>query len=467
MELEAVFKQLKQDFSVNPNLSQDERRKNLLLLKQLLQENASDLARAVSSDFSYRPYYETYLLEIFIALNAINYCLKHLKKWMKKRKRQVAWLFKPAHAYLLPQSLGVTGIIVPWNYPLLLALEPLIYALAAGNVVMIKMSELTPQTGATLSGLIKNSPLGRRVAIVNGDIEVSREFAGLPFAHLLFTGSTAVGKKIMEAAARNLTPVTLELGGKSPALVSKTINPNDFKRLFMGKLVNAGQTCIAPDYLLIPQGWEKRIENLLKDFIAHHYPQLPNNGDYCSVISDDHKERLEELIRDAREKGADIVQIGQEVEQGRKMPFFLLLNVNASMRVMQEEIFGPVFPVVAYDSFADAIDKINLLANPLVIYYFGDDRKEKEMLQKKTLSGALSINDTLTHVAIDDLPFGGVGASGMGHYHGQEGFDLFSKLKPVFVQKRLSPVTWFYPPHGKLVHYLLTWIAGIRLKEKK
>lgn len=468
MELKTRFKRLVQETRVNPYLSCEERQLTLQQLKRLLQKNAIELAQAVNDDFSHRAYQETLLLEIFPSINAIDYCLKNLKKWMKIRKKPVLWLFKPASAYVFPQSLGVVGVMVPWNYPLYLALVPLVYALAAGNRVMIKISELTPKTGEILARLVSQEGIeDSLITIVNGDVAVAKKFANLPFNHLLFTGSTAVGREIMATAAKNLTPVTLELGGKSPVIISNSVNPNYFSRLFMGKLYNAGQTCIAPDYLLVPKGWEPRIERFSKEFMARHYPNLESNPDYSCLISAKHKERLQAYLDDAREQNAQIIQIGKFGSQKQKMPFHLVLNVNNSMLLMQEEIFGPILPVISYESFDEAIDFINKRPKPLVIYYFGEDKQERKALELKTLSGALTINDTLTHIAIDALPFGGIGESGIGCYHGQEGFDRFSKLKPVFSQRRFAPITWFYPPYGKLIRYFLTWVAGIDLKEKK
>lgn len=468
MDLESLFAKMKQNVNDKPYLSINERRENLLILKRLLQKNANALADALHHDFSHRAQYETLFVEIFPTINAINYCLKNLRKWTKIRKRHVSWLFIPAYAYVSPQPLGVVGIIVPWNYPIFLSIIPLVYALASGNRVMVKISELTPKTGSLLESLMRTSGIkNTTVSIINGGADLAKEFASLPFNHLLFTGSTAVGKKVMKAASENLTPVTLELGGKSPAFISSSVNPHHFKRLFIGKLVNAGQTCIAPDFLLIPEGWESRIEGLFKEFIDSYYPNLIDNTNYTSIISDHHKERLQAMIDDARQKGANIIQFGEENAQERKMPFSLISNVNHSMRIMQEELFGPILPLMTYESLNEAIATINSMPNPLVIYYFGDNLEEKELLERETLSGALAINDTLTHIAIDDLPFGGVGQSGMGHYHGQEGFDCFSKLKPVFVQRRFSPITLFYPPYGKLMKWLLTWVGGIYLKEKK
>jgi coniferyl-aldehyde dehydrogenase len=467
MELKAPFERLQQQFLLEPYTPLAKRKKNLLALKTILKTEAEGLAQAVNTDFCHRARYETLLLEIFPLINAINYCLKHLKKWMKPQKRHVSWLFKPASAYLFAQPLGVVGIIVPWNYPILLAIEPLIYALAAGNRVMVKMSELTPSTGSLLERLINHSNLSSSITIINGDLSIAQAFPRLAFDHLFFTGSPSIGKLIMKEAAINLTPVTLELGGKSPVLLSKTMNMTYFNRLFMGKLANAGQTCVAPDYLLIPPGWENKIEEECRLFLEHHYLSLNETNDYSSIISSRHEDRLRGLLQDAEEKGARIVQFGQHDSGKRKMPFSLLFNVSTDMKVMKEEIFGPILPVITYSSLNEAIEIINAHAHPLVIYYFGENSKEIEELRKVTLSGALSINDTLTYLAIDDLPFGGVGQSGMGHYHGPEGFAAFSKLKPIFIQKRLSLVSWLYPPHGKLTKFFLQRIAGIRLKEKQ
>lgn len=468
MELKTLFKRLAQETRVNPYLSCEERQQTLQQLKQLLQKNAIELAQAVNEDFSHRAYQETLLLEIFPSINAIDYCLKNLKRWMKIRKKPVLWLFKPASAYVFPQPLGVIGVMVPWNYPLYLALVPLVYALAAGNRVMIKISEQTPKTGERLARLFNQEGIETSfVTIVNGDTEVAKKFANLPFNHLLFTGSTAVGREIMATAAKSLTPVTLELGGKSPVIISSSVNPNYFSRLFMGKLYNAGQTCIAPDYLLVPKGWEARIETFCKEFMAKHYPDLESNPDYSCLISAQHKERLQSYIDDAQDQNGHVIQIGKFESQKQKMPFYIVLNVKSSMLLMQEEIFGPILPVISYESFDEAVDFINERPKPLVIYYFGEDKQERKALEIKTLSGALTINDTLTHIAIDALPFGGIGESGIGHYHGQEGFERFSKLKPVFSQRRFAAITWFYPPYGKLIRYFLTWVAGMDLREKK
>lgn len=467
MELMEQFQSLKKEFQQHSNPLLKERKRVLLCLKKGLQKDANALAAAVNKDFSHRSVDETLFLEIFPLINAINFCLKEMKHWMKPRSRKISWLFKPAYAYVTPQPLGVIGNLVPWNYPIYLSLVPALYALAAGNRVMIKMSELTPNTGIALQGLIHTLNLESYIAVTHGDVSVSKQFAGLAFGHLMFTGSTSVGRLVMKAASDNLTPVTLELGGKSPAIISKSMNASYFNRLFMGKLLNAAQTCVAPDYLLVPKAWDRKIEKHFQYFIDRHYPDLMKNDNYSSIITMEHKKRLLELIEDARLKGARVVQYGELKLNNKKMPVYLLFDVNAEMRVMQEEIFGPILPVMNYNSLNDAIEYINAAPNPLALYYFGEDKAEQRLIQKKTLSGALTINDTLMHIAIDDLPFGGVGPSGMGHYHGKEGFDTFSKLKPIFVQRRISPVTLLYPPYGRLLRLFLSWVGGIKIKDKR
>ncbi len=466
MDLNAQFKSLQSEYKTNPYPSIIERKKLLKILKEGLQNDACDLAAAISKDFSSRSEDETLFLEVFPTIKAINFCLKKMKRWMRNRSRNVSWMFVPARAYVAPQPLGVVGIIVPWNYPLYLALVPAVYALAAGNRVMIKMSELSPNLARILSTIVSSLGLKHFILIIEGDSEVAKEFSALPFGHLLFTGSTSVGKAVMLTASKNLTPVTLELGGKSPALVSASMNPKYFDRLFMGKLFNAGQTCIAPDYILIPHGWQAKVEEEFKRLQQIHYPDLKNNNHYSSIISEHHKQRLLDLIQDAKDKGARVLQLGELDPISRKIPVFLLFDVTKEMKVMQEEIFGPIVPVISYKSFHEAIEFINSFPNPLALYYLGENRQEIGYIKTQTLSGALTINDTLIQVAVDDLPFGGVGMSGMGQYHGQEGFDTFSKLKPVFIQSRLATFPLFYPPYGILMRKFLALVGGIKIRKK-
>lgn len=438
------------------------RKRNVLALKKGLQHHAYTLAQAINKDFRHRSEDETLFCEVFTTITAINYVLSHLKQWMKRRKRKISWQFMPASAYLLPQPLGVIGIMVPWNYPIFLSLVPAIYALAAGNRVMIKMSELSPNLGKALEELIASIGLQEVIVVINGDVALSKAFALLPFNHLLFTGSTRVGKEIMRAASEHLTPVTLELGGKSPAIISKTMPKQFLNRLFMGKMFNAGQTCIAPDYLLIPEQWQQTIKDALEAFIQKHYPRIMQNSDYSAIISESHTKRLLALVEDARAKGALVHEFGSVEKDNYKLPVYLLFDVNKDMAVMQEEIFGPIIPVLTYKTFDEALSFVNAAPNPLALYYFGEDAQEITAIQQQTLSGALVINESLIHAAVDDLPFGGVGFSGMGRYHAKEGFDTFSALKPVMVQRRFSSMSMMYPPYGRMMRLFLRWVGGIK-----
>lgn len=465
MNLAAIFSKHHESCLSEPYPSLKKRYQLLREIKRVLQQEASQLVDSVNQDFSHRSKEETLFLEIFPAIKAADYCIKHLKAWTKPQKKSVPLYLQPSKASVIAQPLGVVGIIVPWNYPIYLSMVPLIYALAAGNRVMIKFSEFTPVTGNKINDLMMNDALFfDMVSCHVGDVALSKEFTALPFGHLLFTGSTRVGKEVMAAASQHLTPVTLELGGKSPVIISTTCNDDYFDRLFMGKLFNAGQTCVAPDYLLIPKQSEALIEKQFIAFMLKHYPDLMNNENYTSIITLAHKNRLNQLALDAKDKGARIVQFGEESGLGNNMPVYLLFNVNDSMLIMNEEIFGPLLPVITYHDFSDAVASINARPNPLALYYFGNDKKEINQLKYGTLSGALTINDTLMHIANNDLPFGGVGQSGLGHYHGQEGFLTFSKIKPIFIQRRISPVSWFYPPYGRLIRYFIRCYAGIHYK---
>ncbi|WP_419421044.1 aldehyde dehydrogenase family protein [Legionella sp. D16C41] len=462
-ELQTAFKLHEHLFTSHPYLPLARRLKNLQQLKKLMQINALSLSAAVNKDYGYRAQEETLLLEIYPTINAINYCIKHLKKWIRPRKRKIDWYFGTGKGFILAQPLGTIGIVSPWNYPIYLSLVPLAYALAAGNQVMIKISELTPVTGQKLKDLIEQSDdLKEAVSIHNGDAAFAEQFTSLPFAHLLFTGSTKIGQKVMAAASKNLTPLTLELGGKSPTIISSTASMHFLDRILMGKLFNAGQTCLAPDYLLIDEKWEDHIGSLVAKFMQKRYSEMSNKH-YSNIISTNHKQRLSNLLDDARLKGARIVQFGNFDEE-QKMPFYLVFNVNPTMQIMQEEIFGPILPIMIYNTFSQVIDYISSLTDPLAIYYFGNNNEEIRKLQCETLSGALAINDTVMQVAMDDLPFGGVGQSGIGRYHSQEGFDTFSNLKSVFKQGRLSSITFLYPPYGKLLYYFLRYWAGIRIR---
>jgi acyl-CoA reductase-like NAD-dependent aldehyde dehydrogenase len=437
------------------------RRAALGQLGRLLRDHADDLAEAISTDFGNRSRHESRLLELFPAQAAIADAQRHLRRWMKPQRHWASRWFLPARCEIRPQPLGVVGIIVPWNYPLLLAIGPLVGALAAGNQVMVKMSEFTPRTGELLARLCMRAFPDGRVRVINGDAVVAGEFAALPFDHLLFTGSTAVGHRVMHAAAANLTPVTLELGGKSPALVGPEADIDlAADKIMFGKCLNAGQTCIAPDYVLLPRGSEAAFVDAARRSVARLYPTLASNPDYTSIINAGHWQRLQDTLADALAGGAvatalDGGESAAALAAAQKIAPTVIIQADASMRLMQEEIFGPLLPLQTYASLDEAIDFINARPRPLALYYFGNDAMHLERVLTETVAGGVTINETLLHISQDALPFGGVGASGMGAYHGRSGFDTFSKLKPVFHQSRFNALGLLKPPYGRRVEAML------------
>ncbi|MNJ09210.1 Coniferyl aldehyde dehydrogenase [compost metagenome] len=456
-ELTAQFSAQRQAFAGNPMPPLAQRRQWLKSLRQLLLSQQDALIQAISEDFSGRSADETRLAELMPSIQGLHHAERHTKQWMKDSPRKVGLAFQPASAKVLYQPLGVVGIIVPWNYPLFLAIGPLTGALAAGNRVMLKLSEATPATGLLLKQLLESIFPTDLVSVVLGEAEVGEAFSRLPFDHLLFTGATSIGRHVMLAAAQNLTPVTLELGGKSPAIVSATVPLKDAaERIAFGKTLNAGQTCVAPDYVLVPRERLDDFASAYRSVVHRFYPTVADNPDYSAIINPRHLARLDSYLSDARDKGAKIVDLyPQEPRQGRRLPPHLLLQVSDDMRVMQDEIFGPLLPLVPYDNLDEALQYINQRPRPLALYYFGYDRAEQQKVLDNTHSGGACLNDTLLHVAQDDLPFGGVGPSGMGHYHGHEGFLTFSKAKAVFAKQRFNAARLIYPPYGKSLIKLL------------
>ncbi len=443
----------------------EQRIANLERLSAALLRKKSVLADAISRDFGNRSRHETYLAEIFVAMEGIAHCKAHVREWMQPSDRDVGWAFTPARAEILLQPLGVVGIISPWNYPVLLALSPLAGALAAGNRALLKPSELVPETCEALKDLIAETFDPDHVSVVTGGPEVGEEFSRLPVDHLVFTGSTRVGKAVMRAAAENLTPVTLELGGKSPALVGEECAPRKAATVIaQGKLFNAGQTCIAPDYALVPAAKMDAFVADLQAVIGHMYPTLASNPDYTSIVSDRHYARLAAAVADAKEKGATVIEVNPAKETldpaARKLAPTLVVGATDDMILMQEEIFGPILPIRSYAKLSEAIDYVNDHPRPLALYYFGEDGAAIDQVLTRTISGGVSVNATMLHVAQDDLPFGGVGPSGMGHYHAREGFETFSKKKPVFYQSRLNASRLLTPPFGKLLDTFFRFVLG-------
>lgn len=455
VQMESLLESQRAAFRSNPMPSLEQRRQWLKSLRDMLVAEQDAIVRAISADFSSRSADETRLAELMPSLLGIRYASRKLKKWMRPSRRSVGLAFQPASAKVVYQPLGVVGVIVPWNYPLFLTIGPLVGALSAGNRVMIKLSEATPLTSQLLKELLGRVFPEDLVAVVLGEAEVGAAFSSLPFDHLLFTGSTTVGKHVMRAAAENLTPVTLELGGKSPAIVSAEVPLKDAaERIAFGKSMNAGQTCVAPDYVLVPRQQVDAFVDAYRNAMLRFYPRLENNPDYTAIINPRQQERLEACLDDAESKGAKVIQLYPE-SQGRRMPHALLLDVDDTMRVMQEEIFGPLLPVVPYERIEDAFDYINDRPRPLSLYYFGYDKTEQERVLHETHAGGVCLNDTLMHVAQDDLPFGGIGPSGMGHYHGHEGFLTFSNAKSVFIKQRFNAAAVIYPPYGKWLQKII------------
>ncbi len=461
--LNTLFADQRRAFRQQPVSNLQQRRNALSRLQQLLNRNSEELATAVSSDFGNRSAFETRLLEIFTCCEGIRHSNRHLTAWMRPERRRTSVWFQPARNRIYCQPLGVVGIVVPFNYPLYLAIAPLTAALAAGNRILIKMSEFTPATAGALKKLLAEIFSEDEVAIVEGPAQVSEAFTALPFDHLFFTGSIPVGKKVMAAASRNLTPVTLELGGKSPAIIAPDADWRlAVKRIMIGKLWNAGQTCVAPDYLLLPESQQERFVAEAKKVVRTFYPTISDNPDYSAIINPRHFQRLQELLEDAAAKGACLIPLHGEQKapqgNGRQLPPVLLLDTTEEMRIRQEEIFGPLLPVIPYQTLDEAVNYINDRPRPLALYYFGKDRDSARMVLENTTSGGASVNGTVLHVAQEDIPFGGVGPSGMGHYHGREGFETFSKKKSVMYDSRFSAVPLLYPPYGKRAKLLLKWM---------
>ena len=403
------------------------RKDRLKRLLALTERHEADICAAIDADFGGRSAHETRLAELFVVRAGIRHALSHLKSWMRERRVATTMPFLPGRNRLVPQPLGVVGIVSPWNYPFQLAVAPVTAALAAGNRVLVKPSELTPAFSALLAQLVGEHFAPDELSVITGDAEVGKAFVSMPFDHLLFTGSTAVGRQVAIAAAANLTPVTLELGGKSPAIFDPSCDLDAAAAsIAYGKLLNAGQTCIAPDYLLVPKGQAGTVAAKLATAIARLYPTLRDNPDYTAIISDRHYQRLRDMIAEARDAGADVVEINPAGEElgstSRKLLPTLVSNAGSNLRLMREEIFGPVLPIVEYAGIDEAIDHVNRADRPLALYWFGRDSGNRQRILRETIAGGVTINDCMLHLVQENQPFGGVGASGMGAYHGAMGF---------------------------------------------
>lgn len=444
----APFEQLRTAAQREPYPSLDTRKDNLKRLEQAILARQADIAAAIDSDFGGRSRDEIVFSEIYVSVNAVRHARAHVAEWMEDRPRALGWPLWPARAWVMPQPIGVVGIVAPWNYPLFLTLAPLAGALAAGNRVLIKPSEYTPAFSSLFQEIVSGAFHGDPVDVVTGDAEVGRAFTRLPFDHLLFTGSTEVGREVMRAAAANLTPVTLELGGKSPALVAPSARlRRAAEDIAYGKLLNGGQTCIAPDYVLVPRARLDEFASLLKTAIERYWPK----HDYTSVINDRHRLRLRSYTEESAARGTRTLECGAAS---------ILIDPPDDAAVMREEIFGPVLPLKPYDTLDDAIAYINARPRPLALYLFARDSRTIDRVMRETVSGGLCVNDTLVHICAEELPFGGAGSSGMGHYHGREGFDTFSKLKPIFRRYGLGLGRSLRPPYGRMHRLLRRVLIG-------
>ncbi|MDA9520011.1 aldehyde dehydrogenase [Bradyrhizobium sp. CCBAU 11434] len=430
-----------------------ERLDRLARLRAVVADHEERFRQAISADFGHRSTVETTIAEAMLVFSEIRHATKHLKGWMAPQRVATALQFLPARNRLMPQPLGVVGIVAPWNYPLQLTLAPAIGAIAAGNRIIIKPSELVPHFSALLKEMVAERFDATELLVTGVEDDVAKGFAHLPFDHLVFTGSTRVGRLVTEAAGRNLTPVTLELGGKSPAIIDASADLDEAaERIAYGKLLNAGQTCIAPDYVLVPESTLQAFAEKVRAAMRRMFGTDPANKDYTSIISDRHYARLEGLVAEAAQRGAKILQPARADDPNwkahRKFPPTLILGATEDMAVMREEIFGPVLPVLGTHEPADAITFINRRDRPLALYWFGKDGEARDQVLARTVSGGVTINDCLFHFAQTNQPMGGVGASGTGAYHGEWGFRTFSKLKPVFYRSKFNRLADLYPPYG-------------------
>ena len=468
--LEALVELQRSKFRAEGEVTYATRIDRLKRLKALIVENKIEFAKTTKREFGGARSYEFSLFSEFAGkVEGIDYSMKHLKEWMKpeKRKTNKPMNFLGGKSQVRHFPKGVVGIISPWNLPFGLTVAPLTSALAAGNRALLKPSEFVPETAALFADVVPKYFANDEVAVVTGGAEISQRFAELPFDHLLFTGSTNIGAKVMQSASKNLVPVTLELGGKSPVIIGRSAKLDlAGTRLTFGKLLNGGQLCLSPDYVVVPNELEEQLIARVVQEAQSMYPNITENEDYAGVINERHFARLQNYIDDAVAKGAKLTIVGADKtrasEDNRRMPLHILQNVNEDMLVMHEEIFGPILPVMTYSDVAEVPDMIEPRRNPLAMYYFGKDKSEQEYLLSNVQSGGVCINDITLHYVQEDLPFGGVGASGMGAYHGPEGFRTLSHARAIYSQTMIDvlPIIGARPPFGNKFRKNITKILG-------
>ena len=459
--LQLHLNDLKLSFNNEPYPSFAKRIDSIERIIDMVTKNEENLCKVVSADFGFRHPVETRLAEIAAIKQAAKYTINHLQDWMNEIPVHTPFHLKPSIATIMPQPKGVVGIVSPWNYPIQLALVPAIAAIAAGNKVWLKLSEKSPRTSGYLAALIGEYFHPFELSVTLGDAQISTQFCSLPFDHLFFTGSTHIGRQVMHAAADNLTPVTLELGGKSPAIIHDDANIEDAaQRIIYGKLLNGGQTCIAPDYILVNQ---KNINLCIEALKRAAKKMYGTPGNMTGPINEQQKNRWNDLINDAINRGAKATPLLEENSNIFKPT--VLTNIPPESRVLKEEIFGPILPIIGIQSNRDVIEYIQKQDRPLALYWFGKDKRIIQEILEHTHSGGVTINDTLLHITVDGMPFGGIGASGMGAYHGKTGFDTFSHLKPILKTKgflgirNLSGTYLAHPPYGKVVEKLIRYLS--------
>lgn len=469
--LNALLARQRSAFRAEGEVTYATRIDRLKRLKALIVENKSEFAKTTKREFNGARSYEFSLFSEFASkVEAIDYSMKHLKDWMKPENRKtnkpMNLLGGKGQVRYFPK--GVVGIISPWNLPFGLTVAPLTSALAAGNRALLKPSEYVPETAALFAEVVPKYFETDEVAVVTGGAETSRNFAELPFDHLLFTGSTRVGSQVMQSASKNLVPVTLELGGKSPVIIGRSAKLDlAGTRLTFGKLLNGGQLCLSPDYVLVPKELEERLISRIKHEVESMYPNITENSDYAGVFDERHFARLQDYIDDAVAKGAKLTIVGADEtrasKDNRRMPLHILQDVNENMKVMHEEIFGPVLPIMTYADIAQVPDQIEPRRNPLAMYYFGKDKDEQEYLLSHVQSGGVCINDITLHYVQEDLPFGGFGASGMGAYHGPEGFRNMSHPRAIYRQTMIDvlPIIGARPPFGEKFRKRISKVLGV------
>jgi coniferyl-aldehyde dehydrogenase len=437
-----------------------ERRSRLRALRSRFAASLEAMCAAVAADFGRRSRHETLLADGMTVLDELDHALRHLPRWVRPKRVRPGLKLWPAGAKLLPEPLGVVGILSPWNYPINLALIPLIAAYAAGNHILLKPSEHAPQSAAFLGELLAEVFPPEQVGVVLGDAEVAKAFVRLPFDHLFFTGSTAVGQEVMRAAAEHLVPVTLELGGKSPAIIAPGYPlEHAVERIAAGKCFNAGQTCIAPDYVLLPEAALADFAARFAEVVRARYPEGAASADYTAIIHERQYQRLQAWVEEARAAGARILPAFDPDPERRIFPPTLVLDPPPHIRLGCAEIFGPILPLWPYRELEEALSFVERRPRPLALYVFDHDRRRLAQVLARLPAGGVTVNDTMLHVASPRLPFGGIGPSGMGAYHGETGFRTFSHLKPVLYQSRLSPIRWLVPPYRGLVDRLVRRLA--------